>query len=153
MKHALFAASLVLIAGSAVGCGGDDGGGSSAPDNASKEEFCSSFGDLFKGIMEAGTDGGGDDVVKSIKDGAADLGDVGTPDGIPDDARHGFEVFINAIEDIDDDADLADLDDLGGVSKDDEADITAFITWAAGECPEALGDLGAGLPTDVPTAP
>jgi hypothetical protein len=151
MKHALFVASLVLVAGSAVGCGGDSGGGgTSAPDNASSAEFCSAFGDLFTGIMAAGS-GGTSDAIKALKAGANKLSDTGTPDGIPDAARHGFEVFVNAIEDLADDADLSELDNLGGgVSKGDEADVTAFVTWAVGECPDALGDLG-GLPSDLPT--
>jgi hypothetical protein len=158
MKHAMFAASLVLVAGSAFGCGGDDGGGGdAAPDNASKAEFCSSFGNLFEGIMSAATGGDESDTIKSLKDGASELADTGTPEDIPDDARHGFEVFVNAIDEIDDNADLSNLDDLGGdVSAADQADVEAFITWAVGECPDALGGLGnlpTELPSDLPTSP
>jgi hypothetical protein len=154
MKHALFLASLVLVAGSAVGCGGDDknsGGGTSAPDNASKEQFCGAFTDLFTGISSAG-DNPDSDAIKAFKDAANKLGDVGTPDGIPDDARHGFELFVNALEDIDDNASMEDLNNLGkDFSKDDEADLTAFVTYAIQECPEAMGDLGSGLPTELPS--
>lgn len=157
MKHALFVASLVLVAGSAVGCGGNDGGGgTAAPDNASSEDFCSAFGDLFTGILSAGTDETSD-AIKALKDGASKLSDVGTPDGIPDDARNGFEVFVNALEDLDENADLSALDDLGGdVSKEDQADVEAFVTWAVGECPDALGGLGnlpSELPTELPSSP
>ncbi|MCW2795870.1 hypothetical protein [Nocardioides sp.] len=161
MKHALFAASLVLIAGTAVGCGGDNGGDnggggggdSSAPQGASSADFCKSFADLFQGMASvdpSATDSS--DTIKALKDGAANLSDTGTPDGIPADARHGFEVFVSAIAGIDDNADLSSMENLPGVSTSDEKDIEAFVTYAVKECPDALGGLG-GLPTDVPTAP
>jgi soluble cytochrome b562 len=160
MKHALFLASLVLIAGSAVGCGGDDknsGGGTSAPDNASTSDFCTAFGHLFTGISNAG-DTPDSDAIQAFKTAAKELGDVGTPDGIADDARHGFELFVNALEDLDTDATAADLENLGkNFSKDDEADMTAFIQYAIQTCPDALGgalpsDLPTDLPTDVPSS-
>jgi hypothetical protein len=160
MKHALFLASLVLIAGSAVGCGGDDknsGGGTSAPDNASTEDFCNAFGDLFTGISNAGSTPDSD-AIQAFKDAAGKLSDVGTPDGISDAARHGFELFVNALEDLDNDATAADLEKLGNdFSKDDEADMTSFIEYAIQTCPDALGgslpsDLPTDLPTDVPSS-
>ncbi|MCW2766234.1 MAG: hypothetical protein JWO11_2193 [Nocardioides sp.] len=152
MKYALLAASLVLVAGSAVGCGGDGGGGASAPTKVSTAEFCSAFADAFAGIMSAGTQGGAD-AVKALKDGVAGLSDTGTPENIPANARHGFEVFVKAINDLDDNADLASMDNLPGVSKADEADATAFIEWAVGECPGAISGLPSGLPTDIPSTP
>jgi hypothetical protein len=145
MKYALFAASLVLIAGSAVGCGGDDGGGSSAPGGASKDDFCSAFGELFTSMASIDPTNSSE-AVTALKDGAKKLGDIGTPDGIPDDARNGFEVFTDAIAGLDDNADLASIDTIPGVSAAETADITTFFTWAATECPAALGGI-----TDVPS--
>ena len=45
MKLGLLAASLVLVAGGAVGCGDDGGGGGSAQkdEGASTEDFCAAF--------------------------------------------------------------------------------------------------------------
>lgn len=147
MKHALFLASLVLVAGSAVGCGGDDKGGSSAPDNTSTEDFCKSLTDVFKDFQTIDENADSSKIVEALKSGADKLGETGTPDGIPADARHGFEVFVEAIDNLDDDADVTKMDSIPGVSKDDEADIEAFFTYATTKCAGALG-----VPTDVPSS-
>lgn len=90
MKLGQLTACLVLIIGLTTGCGGAPVG-ADAPTDADKAEFC-------KAIQ--GIDLGG-----SADDFADDLSEVGTPEGIPAEAREGFEIMIdNASEDTVSDA-------------------------------------------------
>jgi PBP1b-binding outer membrane lipoprotein LpoB len=79
-------AGCVLLAG----CGG---GG--IPEDASVKEFCKA-GDAFAKATKF------PDGVKA----ANELHDTGTPKGIPDDARDGFELVVKLVTDSDDQADL-----------------------------------------------
>lgn len=127
----------VLLALSLTACGGDDGGGDSdAPESATNDEFCEAFLDV--GNLETGAD---------IKDFAANLEEVGTPEDVSEDERAGFEVFIDAAQDVDDDATLEDIEDPD-VSEEDNANAEAFVTYATETCAGSLPDE---LPTDAPT--
>ena len=150
MKKALWAAGLLLVAGTATGCGDDGGGGGGgaggAPEDASVEDFCKPF-----------TDAENDEDAK-VADVADDLKDVGTPKDIPDDARQGFEFLIENAEDLDKNSE--DLDDEQAFKDkygDDEfKQIEAFITYLATTCAPELPDAPtSGLPTedlgDLPT--
>jgi hypothetical protein len=134
-----------LLALSLTACGGGGGG---APDDASKDEFCSSY-------LSIGTETGGDidpdaspeDQAKAYKDSLKKvtdkLTDVGTPQDIPDDARDGFEVMVNAVDDLDEgdiqkaieDEDFSSLE--SGVSDEEEKKAKAFSDWAGDYCPPA----------------
>ena len=140
-------ASTALVIGTMAGCGGGGGGsGSSAPDNASKEEFCGAFATLFKDILAQAMTDDPNVTVKAMKDWAAEMQDVGTPEDMPDDVRDGFEIFVDAARDLPEDASLDDLQSFGDdLSEDDQAAGEAFGDWATEECPNAL------LPTDLPT--
>lgn len=155
-KAMLAVASTALVLGAVAGCGGD-GSSSSAPDDASKDDFCEAFSGLFEGILA--DVGAGDvsesDSVAAIKDWAADMREVGTPSEMPDQAREGFEVFVEAAEDLDENASLGDLESLGGdLSAADQEAGDAFGTWAIENCPSALpglDDLPSDLPTELPS--
>ncbi|KQY57514.1 hypothetical protein [Nocardioides sp. Root140] len=129
-RLAAVAASLTLLGGLTAACGG-------SPDDASKDDFCEA--------MEKVNSSTGDDFDKA-KDAVKDLADVGTPDGIPDDARDGFELLVDAYDDADSEKDLEGaIDDLG---KDDEKKGRAFGEYYAEKC---VGDLPTGLPSDLPS--
>lgn len=151
-------ATAAVLLGALTACGGD-GGGSGAPDNASKEDFCQAFNGLFGKVMAQATSGDSSAMIRALKDWAADIEKVGTPSDMPDDARHGFELFVDQAKQIDDDATLEDLQNLGeDLSADDQADGEAFSTWTTQNCPMDLpsldaSDLPTEMPTDLPTDP
>src|SRR4029078_9803940 len=98
--------------GGLAGCNddGDGGGGSgsSMPTNASKEEFCGNFDALAEDIGKLDpTDSDG--ALRAARDAVEKMRTTGTPDGIPDDARHGLEVTLDAIDSLADDATVEDL--------------------------------------------
>ena len=136
MRIAHTLAGLVLVGGMATACGG--GGGSDAPDDASKDDFCEAF-------EAAPTDESpSQDEVDEWVD---EMRDAGTPDDISDDERNGFEALVDAIDDadVDDIADSSSFEDIVE-DEDDRADVTQFLIYYGKTCV----DLG-GLPTEFPT--
>jgi len=132
-------AGLVLVGGLATACGG---GGSDAPDDASKDDFCEAF--EAAPTDEKPSQDDVDEWVDAMKD-------AGTPDGISEDERHGFEVLVDAV----DDADVDDLEDTSSFEdvvedKDDRKDVEKFFAYYAKTCAD-LGDLPTDIPTDFPT--
>lgn len=119
MKHALLAASLVLVAGTAVGCSG-------APTDASKDDFC-------KQALKVGEVQSADDA----NDWAKDAEDIGTPEGMSDDARDGFEVIVDAAKDAEEeDGKIKEPD----VSKDDEKKVEKYSEYVGKECAPEVPD-------------
>ena len=118
MKKALWAASLLLVAGIATACGGDDGG--DAPEEVSVEEFCEPFKELKADTKP-------DELADQLKD-------VGTPKDIPDDARKGFEFLIDNAEDLDEDSENLDDEQAFKDKYGDEefAEVEAFIEYCGG---------------------
>lgn len=136
MKHVLMAATLVLVAGTTVGCGGGDSSKDSggAPAAASESEFCDTF-TAFTEDMAASSSDKTADQIKTAKDAVAKLADVGTPKGIPADARDGFEIFIDTIKGIDDNASQEDLQSIDSdLSEADNKKVTAFTTYYSDTC-------------------
>ncbi len=70
------------------------------------------------------------------------LDEIGIPDDAPEDAQEGFEVFVDALGDLDYDeaVESFDEDELPGVSPEDNAKAEAFTQWAFTECLD-LGDI------------
>ena len=137
MKKALWAASLLLVAGTATACGGDGGDAGGAPEDASVEEFCKPF-----------TDAADDAKVGDVAD---ELRDVGTPEDIPDDARKGFEFLIENAEDLDKNQETLDDEEAfkDKYGDDEFAQIEAFIEYLGKTCVPELSDVPTdGLPTD-----
>ncbi len=117
----------VLAALSLAACGG-------APDDAGAEEFCATW-----------TDGRGG-TVDEVHASAERLEEVGTPEDVDDAARAGFEVFVDALSEVDRDdlesleqaaADESSLAEIYGITEDEAADIMAFFEYANGTCSEA----------------
>lgn len=135
MRLPLLAASLVLVAGTATACGGG------APTDASAKDFCDAVTNITTTAVEAAGDAPSEDQVKAMKGAFADLEEVGTPDDIPDDAREGFEIVVEAIADVDDDATAEELEKAGDdFSGDDETKTDAFGEYIAETCTD-LGSL------------
>ena len=131
MKQALIAATLVLVAGTTVGCGGSDG----PPADASKGDFCGNFEDIGKDLGKLGADAKDSDIVKAIKDAGQKLEDTGTPSGIPDDARTGFELEVKKIGELDDNASKDDIDKLdSGLDDAEQKQVDAFNTYVDDTC-------------------
>lgn len=154
-RAAVALAGAALAIGTLAGCGDDGDGGSSAPDDASQEEFCTAFSTLFTDIMAQAVTGDPSETIKAIKDWADEMQEVGTPEDTPEEVRDGFEVFVDAARDLPDDATLEDLEGLGSdLSEADQDAGDAFGDWAAETCPDAVpgvSDLPTELPSDLPT--
>lgn len=143
IKRPLIATGAAVIMGlSLSACGGD------APTDASEEEFCDVAMDQswYEDLGEDDYEG----FVDAAKDYAERLEEVGTPEGIPDDAREGFEISVDTAKDLDageiEDAvkeaqeaaeagEEAPEDPLEAELSDEEADnLEAFNTYAAETC-------------------
>ncbi|CAI9402127.1 hypothetical protein [Nocardioides sp. T2.26MG-1] len=136
MRAALNVLAGLALATSLTACGGSDGGsGASAPDDASTSDFCDGFNGLFEKVLAQAASGDSSAMITALKDWAGDMEDIGTPSDMPDDARRGFELFIDQAKDLDEDATLDDLQNLGDdLSDDDQADGDAFSTWTTDNC-------------------
>lgn len=137
MKTAMFAASLALVAGAAAGCGGSSSD-SSTSSGASESEFCDGFATFrtdLQGSVTAGSDPA--DIVKAVKGSAQKLEGTGTPDGIPADAKEGFQISLDTIANVPDDATAQDFSKLGdSLSKADQAKADAFDSYLSDTCPD-----------------
>lgn len=106
---------LVLVL--AAGCGG-----AAAPTDAAVGDFCA----VWDRLADAGT---GED----LRAFGAGLEQVGTPRGIPDDAREGFEVVLRTVGDLDPDDDLDDIASEG-LSEADLDDAREFLGYGRRTC-------------------
>lgn len=113
-----------------------------APTSASSDVYCANYADVLRGASGEEPDAG------AIKDFADQLAEVGTPENISEEAREGFEIFIDTINDLPDDASAAEIEDFDpDISDEDDAKVDAFFEYTATECAEALG-----IPSDLPSA-
>ena len=129
------AASAVLALGA---CGGP-------PTDASRTEFCATATDQ-SWVESLGADPDGDAIADAVRGWGDDLQETGTPDGIPDDAREGFELTVDYLRHVDAD----DFEDLGApapvnddLSEEEQEKVTAFEEYVAETC---RPDLGVDLP-------
>jgi len=135
MKQALLVASLVLIAGTTVGCGGDDG----PPTDASKDEFCGVFDDMLTELGALAADAEPAEAVKALKKAGDQLAEVGTPEDMSDTARDGYQIILDDIENLDDDATRDDVSSLGGdVSESDKKSMDAYEKYLSDTCADEL---------------
>jgi len=141
MKLGLLAAGLVLVAGGAVGCGGDGGGG--GHDAPSTKEFCGALKDFQTAYANSDPTGDIKAYIKTIKDAAGQLADVGTPDSMPSDAKAGFDLTVQRIKALSEDATVDDLAHIGDVSDTDQKKLDALDDYIGTSCPE-LGDQTGG---------
>jgi hypothetical protein len=130
-----------VLAFSLTACGG-------APSDASTKDFCEAFNsstEVFADIdPEAEPSEQAGKAVDAFKEYADKLEEVGTPEGISDDAREGFEIMVEELGDLDEgdvEKYLKDPsgEDIAEVSEDDEKKVDEFTEYAGKECgaPEA----------------
>jgi hypothetical protein len=150
LRTRLAATGSVLVIGvlaSACGGGDDSGSASGPPTDASKDAFCSSYSDLFTSMVGDGTSIPSDEeMATAVKDWASKLKDTGTPEGISDDARAGFEDLIAQADAIDsDDFSIDKLEQLAQGGSDASAEAKkqalAFATYLTDTCGNPLDDV------------
>ncbi|HEY1133794.1 MAG TPA: hypothetical protein VGE77_04400 [Nocardioides sp.] len=121
MKRVLSAAALVLAGATLTACGG-------APTDASESDFCDAFESAFTDVGEQAMKEGDEEV--DFGDAIDELEETGTPEGISDDAREGFENLVDALKD----ADGKTVDELNEEDSDDLDGDEAFSTYYAETC-------------------
>jgi hypothetical protein len=135
MKLGLLAASLVLVAGGAVGCGGDSGGGGGHAAPTAKE-FCAGLKDFQTSYANADPTADLTAYIKTIKQAATQLGTLGTPDDMPADAKAGFALTVQRIKALSDSATVDDLAQIGKVGDADQQKLDALDDYVHRTCPE-----------------
>jgi len=147
MKRTSLLAALVLVVGLLAGCGNSDSstaGDDSAdgpPTTASVEEFCGAFLDLVQKAQAQGSDISDHDAVKLAKDLAGKLAEVGTPSDMPAGARRAFEMAIEKLESLSDDASQKEMEQAAGdLTEDQQRDQEALSTYITTKC---MGQLDA----------
>jgi hypothetical protein len=140
MKLRLVVVALVLVAGGAVGCGGNDGGGGSASSAPSTKDFCGALKGFQDDFADADPTKDLKAYIKTLKDAADKLENVGTPKDIPADAKAGFALTIKKIKDLDDSATLDDLSSIGDVSDADQKKLDALDAYISKTCPDLSGE-------------
>jgi hypothetical protein len=139
MKLGLLAASLVLVASGAAGCGGDDSSGSNAKDAPSTATFCGALKGFQDDLAAADPSTDLTAYITTLKDAADTLDDVGTPDDMSADAKDGFAITVKRIKDVPSDATSDDLAGMGDVSAADKTKLDALDDYITKNCPD-LGD-------------
>jgi hypothetical protein len=136
-RIALVAVSLALVAGGAVGCGGGGGGGGSGTSKtASKDDFCGALESFQNDFQDVDPTKDLKGYVKKLKDAAKKLEDVGVPSNMPADAKDGFNITIDEINKIPDNASLDDLSKLSSdLSDADQKKVDALDSYISKECP------------------
>ena len=148
MRLRLLLAGAALLAGGLTGCGGG-GDGDGDADAPSTKEFCGALQDFQDDFADTDPTKDLQGYIKDLKAAADKLKSVGTPADMPDDARHGFELFVDQAKKLDENATLQDLENLGeDLSSGDQADGEAFSEWTTKNCPL---DLPSGLPSIDPS--
>jgi hypothetical protein len=139
MSVRLTVAGLLLAGPSLVSCGGDDSGAAAdsqdgrSPAAVSVEQFCGAAEEFENLFGELDVENPGDDVA-ALKDAAQELKDLGTPDGIPDDAREGLVLTLDKLIDLPDDATADDLDAVFAFDEQEHAASMAFEAYLDDHC-------------------
>lgn len=139
--------AVLLLGGVTAACGG---GGSGAPSDASEDGFCDAANSLLTDLMpedmstpEVPSD---EDMAQAVKDWGNRMEEVGTPDGISDEAREGFEAVLAQIEDIDSsDFSAENLEELGDggaqASEEVQRQAEAFGDYVTETCGDPMDDI------------
>jgi hypothetical protein len=132
----------LLVVGLLAGCGDDGGGG--AATNATVEEFCQPFVDLAQEFASNGADVSDADALKIAKDTAEKLRKAGTPEDMPEDARKGFELVVEKLGDLDEDATKADVEKSMQLTDEEQKYSDALTRYVTENCADAFADIVAG---------
>jgi hypothetical protein len=140
MKLGLLAASLVLVAGGAVGCGDGGGGGGGADDAPSAKDFCGALKAFQDDFAAADPTKDLKAYIQTLKGAADKLENVGTPEDMSADAKAGFDFYVKKIKALDDNATVDDLAGIGDVSDEDQTKLDALDDYVAKTCPDLEGE-------------
>lgn len=172
LKRPLASAGAAVLLGLALtACGGG------APSDASVDEFCEVVTGTAddEAFSKAVADEDWDKLADLIKEQADNVEEVGTPEDIPDDAREGYEIQLDAAKDVDPD-DIEKAFKEGGegedpftadLDKDEKKKLEAYTSYQAKTCSGAdapdtdevepsdlsTDDLPTDVPSDLPTSP
>ena len=119
--------------------------GSGSPDDASVDDFCEAYFQLFSGVMD-GVDPAAPQaeqeaaMIEALQAWAEGLDEVGTPGDITAEARAGFELVVASVSGLEpgDVDNLAELDD--DFTDAEMAATRAFEEYAAQNCESPFGD-------------
>ena len=140
MRMSLLAAPL-LVAGLLAGCGEDGAGGADAadaPSDASVEEFCQPFVDMLQEVSAEGEDLSDADAVELAKETADKLRETGTPADMPEDARRGFELVVEKLAELPDDATKDEVEKAQELTEEEQTYSTALSEYIASNCADQL---------------
>lgn len=123
MRGARVLPGLALVVAFVPACG--------PPTDASVNDFCDVIDDFPTSFNQA-----------EVEDYLDDLKDTGTPEDIPDEAREGFELTIEVLEEVDFDADDQDIsEDLRerreDLDDDEQEALEAFDDYRTRTCGDA----------------
>jgi hypothetical protein len=139
MRARMLTVSLLVAGALTAGCGGD--GGDGEQDDAERvttAEFCEAYNSFYDSF-DTGEAPSDSESVRLIQDWADEMESTGTPEDIPDEARDGFEVVLETIDNIPGDATEDDVAKLSEDITEAEQDASqAFGEWATETCPMEL---------------
>lgn len=140
-------AAALLVGAVTTACGG---AGSGAPSDASEDGFCQAANSLLTDLkpedMSSPEVPSDEDMAQAVKDWGDRMEEVGTPDGISDEAREGFEAVLAQIEDIDaSDFSAENLEELGDGGADASEEVQrqaeAFGDYVTETCGDPMDDI------------
>lgn len=130
MKHALTAATLLLVAGSALGCGGSE-----ATSETSQQDYCDAYNAYFDAMVDLGLDASDAEVVEQIKSWGEDLEELGPPEGMPEDARAGRATMLELIDQIDEDSTEEEVTAMTeDLTTEEQAQVSAYEEYNESAC-------------------
>lgn len=126
------------------------GGGGGAPTGASESDFCDTQSSLIEDLLPDDLTNpevpSNEEMAEAVTDWGAELEEVGTPEGIPEAARQGFEAVIEQAQDIDAaDFSIENLEELQQGGEDASAEVqeqaAAFSEYVTETCGNPMDDL------------
>ncbi|WP_345266586.1 hypothetical protein [Nocardioides nanhaiensis] len=161
LTRSLAAAATAALAFSLTACGGDDG--ASAPDSASVEDFCDAYTSYIEDLLDdidmsdpsAIETPSAEEAVDGIKEWADELAETGTPEDMPDEARQGFEDFIDGAQEITAD-DLEDPSNLEALEEEfggDPEAAQALTEYTNENCGNPMEDMMGEMMEEMPDMP
>ncbi len=132
---------LALAVGlSLTACGSDDSSDAAAQDTFAQEggsSLAAEGDDFCTALMATASVQDGEDVA-ALHD---SLEEAGLPEGAGEDARAGLEIYLDVLDQVDEDATAKDLESMEdpGLSKAEQADVDAMVSYATTTCAGGAG--------------